>query len=93
MDEQSTGSEDTIPFEPKAVRNARLINAVKISNDPSVVVEALRLKGDVNAVDWEGWSSLHIAVARGSASIVQLLVDEGANVNSVNHSGTTSRVL
>ncbi len=50
---------------------------------------ALELGNDVHAVDNRGQTALHGAAYTGSDPIVQLLVDNGANVNAKDKSGET----
>jgi ankyrin repeat protein len=62
-----------------------------VQTDNTVIVQALLDKGaDVNAVDQDGWSPLHYAASGGVSEIAQLLVDNGADINtevSKPHSG------
>jgi ankyrin repeat protein len=47
------------------------------------VVEALVHGGaDVNAVDGEGWSAVHMSADRGHAGVVKALSAAGADVNA-----------
>jgi ankyrin len=50
---------------------------------------ALQLGGDVNATNGNGDTALHIAAAKGSNAIVQLLVDKGARLDARNKLGQT----
>jgi Ankyrin repeats (many copies) len=47
------------------------------------------LKADVNATDSNGDTALHGAVCRGADSVVEYLVDKGANLNARNKQGKT----
>ena len=40
---------------------------------------------DLNARDIEGWTPLHAASACGSLAMINLLINEGANLVAVNH--------
>ena len=53
------------------------------------VVEALRLRANVNCADELRWSPLHHAVAKGNLEICALLCDAKANVNAVTDSAAT----
>jgi hypothetical protein len=41
------------------------------------------------AINTQGWTALHVAAARGSARVAQLLLDRGADVNALDTAGMT----
>jgi uncharacterized protein len=53
------------------------------------VAAVLAVDGNVNAVSRAGDSALHIAAALGHDTVVQLLIERGANVNVKNARGVT----
>lgn len=63
-----------------------LINAVK-SNDLSAVRTLVKSGENVNAVNDQGNSALHYAVAMDNAEMTRLLLQAGANVNVENTKG------
>ena len=56
---------------------------------PDVITYLVKTGIDVNNQDQDGVSALHWACERGHYSIVKLLLDHGANVNSVTKKGET----
>ncbi len=60
---------------------SELLDAIK-ADDAGRVQAALAAGADISENDVYMGSPLHIAVARGSAEIIKLLVDGGANVNA-----------
>ena len=50
---------------------------------------ALQLGSDINAADEDGDTALHLAAAKGSNAIVQLLVEKGAKLEVKNKHGQT----
>jgi hypothetical protein len=53
------------------------------------VKEWLKKGGNVNAVDKNGWTTLHIAAPLKSKDIAALLIEKGANINAANKAGWT----
>jgi uncharacterized protein len=70
-----------------ALRGARTRKAASPALE--AVQLALQLGGDVNATNGNGDTALHIAAAKGSNAIVQLLVDKGARLDVRNKLGQT----
>ena len=64
----------------KVEPQAQVLESVKV---------ALELSGDVNAVSAAGDTALHAAASLGHDSIVQFLVDQGADINAKNKRGQT----
>ncbi|MHB9147942.1 MAG: ankyrin repeat domain-containing protein [Candidatus Amoebophilus sp.] len=65
-----------------------LFKAIDLRDEASVA--ALLAKGaNVNAVDYESQSPLHLAVIKGNKEIVETLVAKGANINAKNNDGAT----
>ena len=58
--------------------------------DSEDVVEALGNNADVNAIDEDGRSALHMAAANGHTGIMQTLLDAGANTEQRNPTGNTA---
>lgn len=72
-------------LDPTPLKEAQILEAVKA---------ALDIGGsDVNAVDQNGNTALHIAASRGYDSIVQLLADKGAKLDVKNKRGQTPLAL
>lgn len=68
----------------------RGIRTRKGSNPLNEAVQlALQLGGDVNATNDNGDTALHIAASKGANTIVQLLVDKGARLDTRNKLGQT----
>jgi len=44
---------------------------------------------DINAVNAQGWTSLHVAATGGNVEVVGLLLKHGADVNAASHIGAT----
>ncbi|GLD97358.1 hypothetical protein PINS_up006042 [Pythium insidiosum] len=59
--------------------------------DIATVNALLRMDPDVNARDplMNGWTALHRAISRGHSDVVQLLIDEGADLNARDDMGET----
>ncbi len=45
----------------------------------------LEHSADLNSRDVEGWTPLHAASATGNVAMINLLLDEGASLVSINH--------
>ncbi len=88
----------------KPAQPAKPAEELKLAQEPvstSNIFEAIRSANlddvkrflargtNVNAVDAEGYSPLHIACAAGYANIAQLLIDKGADVNAITPDGIT----
>ena len=63
--------------------------SVTIPPDPNVVRHLIGLGVDVNARDRSMWTPLHFAVRTKNSTVVKMLVDAGAEVDSVNDEGIT----
>ena len=63
-----------------------------IGCDPIASKRALaeELGADVNAVDHEGNTPLHLAAARGDNEMIRYLVSRGADVTKVNREGNST---
>ena len=60
-----------------------------LTGRPSVVRMLLEAGADQNIAYRDGQVAIHLAAARGNLQIVQLLLDHGAKINSVDaHEGT-----
>ena len=73
-------------------RGIEIIDFGKVEPESRVrdtVAAVLALSADVNAASRSGDSALHIAAALGYDTVVQLLVDHGADVNVRNTRGVT----
>jgi ankyrin repeat protein len=55
----------------------------------NVVKDLLDLGSEINAVDNQGFSSLHFSVSCGLEEITTLLIDRGANINMKAQDGET----
>lgn len=54
-----------------------------------VLQEFLKYEADVNEVDSEGLTALHLAAVEGHTSVVKVLLSEGANVTKADNRGLT----
>lgn len=77
------------PGELKALWNAYMIDGARFG-DLDDVKEALAHDADVNAVDVEGRTALHMAAANAYESIARVLLEAGANTEAANESGNTA---
>jgi uncharacterized protein len=57
--------------------------------NPQIVKHLIGLGTDVNARDWRLWTPLHFAVRTGSAEVVKMLIEAGAQVDLPNDEGVT----
>jgi ankyrin repeat protein len=77
-------------------RNLTVFDGGKVE-DESVVLQAVRtaveLGGDVNAASRSGDTALHVAASTGLDTVVQFLVDHGAEINPKNARGQTPLAL
>jgi cytohesin len=71
---------------------ATLFEAVK-QVDLQGVKDFLAKGADVNAKDWDGWTSLDNAISNGHKEIVELLIASGADVNAKDGDGFTPLVF
>lgn len=76
----------------KADINEQLYLNVKLNNYENVK-SAIKLGGDVNYKDKFGDPLLILASAKGFLQIVELLIDNDANVNNVNFNGETALII
>ena len=56
-----------------------------IENTVEMAEILIKNGADLNARDIEGWTPLHAASACGSLAMINLLINEGANLVAVNH--------
>ena len=65
-----------------------LCNTV-FEGDLKLLLRYLRAGADVNAVDYDGRSALHVAASKGNVPAVEVLVSEGANMKLKDRWGNT----
>jgi len=74
-------------------RRSIALRGVRTRKGPSPALEAvqlaLQLGGDVNAMNGNGDTALHIAALKGANAIIQLLVAKGARLDARNKLGQT----
>ena len=73
-------------------RGTAIVNFGRLEPESRVleaVAAAVKLGGDVNAANRAGDSALHAAAANGYQTVVQFLVDHGAQLNAKNNRGLT----
>ena len=75
-----------------AEANESLVLHQAVSKRYAKALSSLLRRGhlNVNALDWECISALHIAVASADSLLVDLLIEAGANVNSADASGQSA---
>ena len=61
--------------------------------DATAVEELLRSGVDVDSIDLDGRTALHIAACEGQGEVVRLLLDWKANINARDRWGSTVRQL
>jgi hypothetical protein len=72
--------------------DAQLFGAVS-SNDLISVERLLANGANIEAMDEEGTTPLHVATALGYTAMVKLLIARGANINAINTRGATTLTL
>jgi len=72
---------------------ASLGTAVEGGNSLEAAKLAVDLGKNVNAVDKEGRTALHVAASAGADPIVQLLAEKGANLDAKDKSGETPLII
>jgi ankyrin repeat protein len=83
------GSEIGLPESDGRTVLMAAVGAVARWGDTRLLDEALRLGADINERTKNGWTALHEAVRVNSVSVVNYLVDKGANVCARNDIGQT----
>jgi hypothetical protein len=81
--------EDKTPEIHKAIITTNTSDDVIASR----IAELISAGADINAVDNDGRTALHLAVQKGNAKAVQALVTQGANLNVMDNKGLTPFAL
>jgi len=66
-----------------------IFRSTKLKNAKEVVKILLRYGADVNAVNKNGRTLLHLAVSYADLDLIKLLVENGANINTKDNNGRT----
>lgn len=66
----------------------RLLAATE-SGDIEQMQALMAKRIDLNAVNAQGWTPLHVAAAGGNVAVVELLLQHGVDVNAASHIGAT----
>ena len=82
----------SIRNETEILQAEYLIEAIK-ANDLNMVKLLLSQKGNVNAMDKDGYSALAYAAFNGYNTLVKELIAAGANVNHLSRDGFTPLLL
>ncbi|MEZ5146682.1 MAG: ankyrin repeat domain-containing protein [Bacteroidales bacterium] len=65
-----------------------LVNCARI-NDVIQLEKIIGYIDDINEIEENGWTPLMIACFNGSADVVKVLIEHGADVNGTNLNGTS----
>jgi len=80
----------------KKEHNNELFNSVK-SNNIKTLEKLLEISGDlkpnVNSIDDKGWSPLHYTSLIGNYQIAALLINKGADIESLNNLKQNSLII
>eukprot|EP00008_Paramoeba_atlantica_P010982 CAMPEP_0201487778 /NCGR_PEP_ID=MMETSP0151_2-20130828/15222_1 /ASSEMBLY_ACC=CAM_ASM_000257 /TAXON_ID=200890 /ORGANISM="Paramoeba atlantica, Strain 621/1 / CCAP 1560/9" /LENGTH=373 /DNA_ID=CAMNT_0047872923 /DNA_START=38 /DNA_END=1159 /DNA_ORIENTATION=- len=80
---------DRLAYHLSSARTVYQLLHLSASGTTELLKEMLDTGVDVNAVDYDKRSALHLASAEGRFDTVKLLVERGANVNAVDRFGGT----
>lgn len=82
----------------RAVRQRQRRAALAAGQDLLIATESgdlermralLAKRADIQAVNAQGWTPLHVAAAGGNVDVIGLLLQHGANVNAASNIGAT----
>lgn len=74
---------------PNNGQTALHVAALKNIKSIQIALALIAENADINSIDADGNTPLHIAAKNGNVHICQLLIVEGANKNAINNSGET----
>ncbi len=72
-----------------AIEAGQRLLAATESGDIAQMKALLAKRVDMNAVNAQGWTPLHVAAAGGNVEVVELLLQHRFDVNAASHIGAT----